>query len=1502
MLTPRGYRQPPTHTLSGATTTATPRSSTNACPHLATIPGPTARHSRANSNFYHPLAPKSRAEWGKLTQETTPCSEAAERLGQSMGKQDALGGQKGGMDAHAVTAGTCCPAASRGHAARDDVVSAHALPAGRRRADHLTFAAAWPGRAASAGKAVGEGVRMRVGRGRGCVRWPWRTGRGDGPLMWALCLVLAAVLSSLVDGQATSYVDHTKAAESPSMQPLLGGHLYWTVDKNFMAGGRNRKVKLTLLSAFEMDDRCTYTVGSAIDCKSTNGAADVHGILCVKMIKHDTNDLPQVVTAHIDADGKLGECPYVWDSFRPSLSAEDQAKCKTQGAEIDNWKIGIKCHSNVHPALTTVGGKGYRGTASGQATGYATVGTENDFTTLAVHVSESATVRGRKVNGRKVVFGAKTHMLIVPEDVTGVVAYLAGVNGTVIDHTQGMLLPPCEARGENKLILADTPVMCSHNTMQLREEGSIKSNGFHSGADVYWKDFLSDATVPVAELVQAPSDGTVPAPWRVGQMGVASGEVRDTYDGLPQQDGDDFKGMSDKLWSLMRQAPALETYVPLCSSVAGTRHCEQYPVGNYYSPVSGLPPVIEIPVTPRTIRQPHIYGECSAENGLSCDDICKQDAFPRCFYSSQNPLIFKAHDMDGHRLSLYQPGVSSETLFNKTARCWNGDMDEIGLWDPQRLTGVNPRFECFGGTNHRQQCCPAPCVKANGCPCSKANDCPDGHCRPAWAIKMCTHSEFALAGTGKPLPLSILGKNCSEDSECSGTNAAGEQVDGRCEATWSLCREQFDMDRSGEDVNRAGFLLKLDYDWIDQNDLGSKEPGFFARSGWKVQEGTTHLDEPHSVFMQHVVGVSDMPFLDVDNPLDYTAADKKARDKVMDHISASASLRDESLQSKLATAATASALTQQIFATFPCYSGTRNAPPEFFSSSSPGRSATRTVKTDYVCERTKSCFADLHIIDYVMTEEGNQDGFKRSTDEIEIEAAFGTGALSQGQLTNLQVNNEPTTQCKGTGSLSCRFTLLNDYWDSAKGEFREDAVGSIVVKCFVGVDKHDDATCAQGAGSACTCRSLPLCIKFKIVGAAPAFVAPTPLAANSLDDRGTLVPGRTDVAACEGHELRLPLVATDADPGDAVRIFVQDLDVNHLMYSNRMDPYRASGGLYNSDFFDAGKIHLPANCGKFMGYNASRVGDNSGQLDLSPSNNISINGPYKPEIVFKKKPEMEVVYWPRRAANNGIDVHSQIDSCKKDYTGKLRCREKLANMDQVICAYAYDNSRRHGRWVGSPDPNGDDLQVWQRDHSNGDMVSSQHCWRIVMQSPPSFITDPDGEVSPFAHEWIQTTSIYTPTSGEEGYRVEAAFKRVYMAVNQTRTIKFVAQDPQAKDSVSIMLLEDPGIINNMRLGRSLCVARYVDDDGQGEGLPMCRISDEITPGLYPDEPWKANLIAASRSKCSRAERSIEYTALSQEAGMSAQSADTCATRLLPLVFMHAFPCICVFLVCTYMYR
>jgi hypothetical protein len=69
-----------------------------------------------------------------------------------------------------------------------------------------------------------------------------------------------------------------------------------------------------------------------------------------------------------------------------------------------------------------------------------------------------------------------------------------------------------------------------------------------------------------------------------------------------------------------------------------------------------------------------------------------------------------------------------------------------------------------------------------------------------------------------------------------------------------------------------------------------------------------------------------------------------------------------------------------------------------------------------------------------------------------------------------------------------------------------------------------------------------------------------------------------------------------------------------------------------------------------------------------------------------------------------------------------------------------------------------------------------------MQSPPAFITDPDGEETPFNETWVQTTQVYTPTSGE-GYWVEASFKRKLMAVEQHQRVTFVAQDPQAKDKV-----------------------------------------------------------------------------------------------------------------------
>ena len=61
-------------------------------------------------------------------------------------------------------------------------------------------------------------------------------------------------------------------------------------------------------------------------------------------------------------------------------------------------------------------------------------------------------------------------------------------------------------------------------------------------------------------------------------------------------------------------------------------------------------------------------------------------------------------------------------------------------------------------------------------------------------------------------------------------------------------------------------------------------------------------------------------------------------------------------------------------------------------------------------------------------------------------------------------------------------------------------------------------------------------------------------------------------------------------------------------------------------------------------------------------------------------------------------------------------------MDQTICAFAYDNSRsRHKKWVGKTNPNGPATNWALRDHSNGDMASPIHCWRLRLQAPPTFV-------------------------------------------------------------------------------------------------------------------------------------------------------------------------------------
>ena len=68
----------------------------------------------------------------------------------------------------------------------------------------------------------------------------------------------------------------------------------------------------------------------------------------------------------------------------------------------------------------------------------------------------------------------------------------------------------------------------------------------------------------------------------------------------------------------------------------------------------------------------------------------------------------------------------------------------------------------------------------------------------------------------------------------------------------------------------------------------------------------------------------------------------------------------------------------------------------------------------------------------------------------------------------------------------------------------------------------------------------------------------------------------------------------------------------------------------------------------------------------------------------------------------------------------MASREKLTNMDQVICAVAYDNARHVlKRWVGERNPNGDDVFSWRRTHSNGDQASGKPKTQNPNPEPPN---------------------------------------------------------------------------------------------------------------------------------------------------------------------------------------
>jgi len=449
-----------------------------------------------------------------------------------------------------------------------------------------------------------------------------------------------------------------------------------------------------------------------------------------------------------------------------------------------------------------------------------------------------------------------------------------------------------------------------------------------------------------------------------------------------------------------------------------------------------------------------------------------------------------------------------------------------------------------------------------------------------------------------------------------------------------------------------------------------------------------------------------------------------------------------------------------------------------------------------------------------------------------------------------------------------------------------------------------------------TCKSMPVCFKIKVEGKAPQFVEPTPLEANSYDDNGLLVERRTDVPACEGYEMRLTIKAQDED-GDNVRIFVEDKDEDIAVASQLDKNLRGERYLleetYNLDFFNTSTMRFRAAAlgnsqGKnFEPYAATREGDNFMQdtiLAFNPTGAKSIGTAYAPWVNYSHNATQRIRYKLDVGRKNGLivrlaDDEGALDDPQNCMVGDVnstvndnRCRERLLNMDQTICAFAYDDSRyTSGRWVGKTDPNGkgkqqcmetgrplgtpkessakmyvpgntdvpwikqcfDDRSIprWMRDHSNGDMVSPMHCWRIHLEAPPVFVTDPMKMSSPFPADYrLPAFDGYMKSTIDDTTIPQTP--RIIVNINEQLSWSFVAQDPNPEDTVTILLLDDPGLPPQMSAGETLCIPR------QGE-------QDMFAAA---DQGWKSlpTRMVGKSSPCSKAKLQLDWKVPESVAG------------------------------------
>ena len=841
--------------------------------------------------------------------------------------------------------------------------------------------------------------------------------------------------------------------------------------------------------------------------------------------------------------------------------------------------------------------------------------------------------------------------------------------------------------------------------------------------------------------------------------------------------------LSQDPWSTVkRQSPALETVIAVCSAAAPPSpfDCRGGPdwLKNYYSPVPVFPAFVEVAVTPQT-------------QSLACDAAQYKAPHP--------PMRFKSFDLDGHRMTQYD-------FFSRAKSDLN--------------SGSNRRAECFRSE-------PAGQPSAMGASTGAYDPAQSGD--PAWP--------------------------------------------------WGACPAYFDQD---QDPARAdGALIKFDFDFGNQLCTGPGAARTDAQLQQSVLFGNLSGCGPAGAtpcayagaFSQHVINTADFPYIDVDQGL-YYDPDAPAGTDWLRWFSVYPPLSADAVAPK-------GAVTQTIFSAYPCWSGPLNAPPAFVAGPGaapdshcrglPAGDGDAAVQTEYSCPAGQECTIALYARDLSV----GSDGLARpvpsdparaaacaaaagpflSADTVQILPASGwdeggfrlvvahcSGDSSRACVRDADCpslgacsGSSPSAAIQPVGASTC--TGPSGLAGGAvkcvyKQTFGLDEAGTFVVRCFTARDLHP----APVSNDSRTCQSVPLCLKIKVTGHAPYFAAPTPVRVDGLDSSGAPV---TRVGACEGAPLQLMIAALDDDPSDLVRLLVQD----------------ESGG--GTSFFDGSALSQTAPaCARGLNFGpyaatlagaAAAVPNMSTVLSLGFGAGInpyirpgSVVSPYAAGLYYQTAPNSSVVYTLNLTLGNGIAAFTGT-ACgnQSNITSSIEshCLETAVALDRTICAYAYDNSRgRLKRWVGSTNPNGNSSLAT---HSDGD-ISTKHCWRISLQAPPVFVTDPSRTSTPFPR------NVNDICKGNNA-AVSRQIRCFEIFVGQTIQKTFIAQDPNPSDSIILLLVDDPdfgGPPPGLTASRPVCLPRMRNASGPGtDGTGMCSPID----------------FSVVNSACSKAMMTVEWT-------------------------------------------